>query len=464
MRLKRRMLASDRRRAHRRAPGRKSRAGADPASFRALLAELRPLRLPRLSIIPHSMRGGGGGLPRPPSCDFFRYDETSVVMSALRARNDSLLLSRSQRESNMLGSMDSPSSSEETVLRRESQSSLIRQAAELAADRPAEMMSEKEIEQARQARALADAASAGGKSPSGRSPITERRASRVPHGTRPTAEFDADAAFWQGHGANAISAAAFAYDRSGKVEIGTPGDHFSLAWEHIKEGFSLLFKAMLPAASPGPSSPHRPRSPEKPVGSGDDDEDEEETMKRIVREAGVILPTDPWKEMWDVFILVLIIYSAIAVPYRICFESPASGMVWIFEQLLTAAFMVDVGFNFNTAHSDNADSWVTDRREIALRYLSGWFWIDAPACVPVELLDAVLAGEQKQMGLLRFLRLFRLIRLLRLLKVRIDHALARRRVPQQQKRSRCSCTRSPMHSQTHTHTTNHALLPCPARS
>ena len=316
----------------------------------------------------------------------------------------------------MLGSIDSPSSSDENVLRRESQSSLIRQAAELAAERPSEMMSEKEIEQVRQTRALADS-SAGGKSPSGRSPVVKRReAPSSSASRRGSVQSDGSGAFWQGHGASAITAAAFAYDK-GKVEVGTPRDHFSLAWEHMKEGFSLLFKSMLPAAT-GPPSPHRPRSPEKDGVGNDDDEDEEETMKRMVREAGVILPTDPWKEMWDVFILVLIIYSAIAVPYRICFESPAVGMVWIFEQLLTAAFMVDVGFNFNTAHSDNADSWVTDRREIAVRYLSGWFWIDAPACVPVELLDAVLAGEQKQMGLLRFLRLFRLIRLLRLLKVR----------------------------------------------
>ena len=50
--------------------------------------------------------------------------------------------------------------------------------------------------------------------------------------------------------------------------------------------------------------------------------------------------------------------------------------------------------------------------------LSGWFWIDGPSSVPVELLELVLEGQNaNQLKGLRILRLFRLIRLLRLLKI-----------------------------------------------
>jgi hypothetical protein len=47
-----------------------------------------------------------------------------------------------------------------------------------------------------------------------------------------------------------------------------------------------------------------------------------------------------------------------------------------------------------------------------MRYLKGWFWLDAPASVPVELLD--LVGETpSSLGFLRVLRMFRLVRLSR---------------------------------------------------
>lgn len=47
----------------------------------------------------------------------------------------------------------------------------------------------------------------------------------------------------------------------------------------------------------------------------------------------------------------------------------------------------------------------------------GWFWIDAPSSLPIELIDALMSGENTNLGYLRFLRLFRLLRLLRLLKI-----------------------------------------------
>lgn len=196
---------------------------------------------------------------------------------------------------------------------------------------------------------------------------------------------------------------------------GTPSDHFGLAAQHVLEGFSQMFQQMCSCcqSASGPGA----QSPGHAVLQDDDDDDDDVAIRRQARIAGIILPTDPWKETWDVVILMLIIYSAIMVPYRICFEAGADGVMWWLEQLFTLTFFIDVVFNFNTAFPSVDDSWVLDRREISCRYMQGWFWIDAPSCVPVELIDLMIEGEQSQMGMLRFLRLFRLIRLLRLLKV-----------------------------------------------
>jgi hypothetical protein len=46
---------------------------------------------------------------------------------------------------------------------------------------------------------------------------------------------------------------------------------------------------------------------------------------------GVIFPTDPWKERWDTMVTLLIIYSVIAVPFRVAFQADAEGYLWIFE-------------------------------------------------------------------------------------------------------------------------------------
>ena len=78
----------------------------------------------------------------------------------------------------------------------------------------------------------------------------------------------------------------------------------------------------------------------------------------------------------------------------------------------------DVLFNFNTAYLDDT-RWVISRPRIAVTYLQGWFWIDVPSSVPVELIDMFVEGDNDHLAMLRFLRLFRLLRLLRLLKVRL---------------------------------------------
>ena len=105
-------------------------------------------------------------------------------------------------------------------------------------------------------------------------------------------------------------------------------------------------------------------------------------------------------------------YKNLSVPYlQARWESRR------FEQTVTLSFITDVCFNFNTAYLDEDERWITDRAMIGQRYMSGWFWIDAPSSVPVELIDLFLEGDSSSLGMLKFLRLFRLLRLLRLLKL-----------------------------------------------
>lgn len=164
----------------------------------------------------------------------------------------------------------------------------------------------------------------------------------------------------------------------------------------------------------------------------------------------VLTPTGPLKRTWDLVIMVLILYSAIIVPLcvnrsefpstdahilpdralvrtdvlhstlifrRICFEAEAEGATWVFEASMSVLFMVDLCLSFNTGYFDNG-IWELDRKKIAVKYLKGWFWIDAPSSVPVELIELFMdGGDTGSIAAFRVLRLARLMRLLRMLKM-----------------------------------------------
>ena len=118
-------------------------------------------------------------------------------------------------------------------------------------------------------------------------------------------------------------------------------------------------------------------------------------------------------------IMLLIIYSSVAVPVRFCFNAEAEGLAWVFEVCVSLLFLTDLLLSFGTAYDEDG-AWVHDRGKIASKYLRGWFWIDAPSSIPVELLELALEHSDwstAHLAVLRVLRLFRLIRLLRLLKL-----------------------------------------------
>ena len=134
----------------------------------------------------------------------------------------------------------------------------------------------------------------------------------------------------------------------------------------------------------------------------------------------VVIPEEgSWKLKWDILILALILYSSVVVPFRVNFNADPEGAIWMLEVGMSFCFLVDLIFAFFTAYYDGEKGeWVTSRSQIAAVYLRGWFWIDAPASLPLELLDLVPGFQDaSQFRMLRFLRMFRLLRLLKLLKI-----------------------------------------------
>lgn len=70
------------------------------------------------------------------------------------------------------------------------------------------------------------------------------------------------------------------------------------------------------------------------------------------------------KTRWDFFIMACILYSAIIVPIRVCFDADAEGLEWLLEALISLCFLADVALTFLTAYFAEG-RWVTDRTLIA---------------------------------------------------------------------------------------------------
>ena len=100
----------------------------------------------------------------------------------------------------------------------------------------------------------------------------------------------------------------------------------------------------------------------------------------------IIDPSAPWKWKWDIFIMVMITYSAVAVPTHICFETHPEGALFMFEACISLVFLADLTFNIRTAFYTHGEI-ITDPNKIVYTYLSGWFWIDAPSSIPIELIE-----------------------------------------------------------------------------
>lgn len=135
----------------------------------------------------------------------------------------------------------------------------------------------------------------------------------------------------------------------------------------------------------------------------------------------VFSPDHPWRLVWDVVLLLLVVGDGIVVPYRMAFEVKAVGAAAVYNDFVTVFFLLDIILNMMTSYRDKGVV-VIDRAAIAKRYLKTWFVLDMAASLPVDWFiadeeDDGSSGAARWNSLLRLVRLFKLFRILRLLKL-----------------------------------------------
>jgi hypothetical protein len=147
----------------------------------------------------------------------------------------------------------------------------------------------------------------------------------------------------------------------------------------------------------------------------------------------VMHPECLFRQIWDALQVFLLLYVAMAVPLRFCFEVelefPEFG--WFFELFSDIYFVTDIVLNFRTGFVNEEDrALVMVPRHIARRYLRGWFALDVVACLPVSYITQIAnayqptgaagggGGAGSEIKAFKTLRLFRLAKLLRLARIR----------------------------------------------
>ncbi len=151
----------------------------------------------------------------------------------------------------------------------------------------------------------------------------------------------------------------------------------------------------------------------------------------------IFFPDSKIKVAWDLIGMIFIIYQAIFVPIRICFDLPAVGSQAVFELLQDFYFLVDIFVSFNTAYYEKGNL-IMQRMKIIINYFKLWFWLDMAASFPYSLLvnstdyfdlqvSEVSTDKAPQiLRLLKFMKFMRFLRIIRVIKlkkilIRVNH-------------------------------------------
>ncbi len=129
-----------------------------------------------------------------------------------------------------------------------------------------------------------------------------------------------------------------------------------------------------------------------------------------------ISPDNYFKQIWDIFILIIIIYIAIDLPLRLAYNQTITNL--FFELMVTLALAIDILIKFNS-QTYAKGILLKDRKQIAGHYLHSLFLFDFLATIPFLYISSMFPA----ILLIRWLSLTRLLKLfdLRMLISRLRH-------------------------------------------
>ncbi|KAI3848426.1 hypothetical protein MKW92_042507 [Papaver armeniacum] len=133
----------------------------------------------------------------------------------------------------------------------------------------------------------------------------------------------------------------------------------------------------------------------------------------------IIAPYDRRYRWWQLFLVVLVVYSAWASPFELAFDKVATGSLLPVDLVVDGFFAIDIVLTFFVAYLDRSTYLlVDDRKKIAVRYMTKfWLPLDVASTLPFQLIYRVVTGKTKTGAVFGFLNLLRFWRLRRVGKL-----------------------------------------------
>ena len=140
-------------------------------------------------------------------------------------------------------------------------------------------------------------------------------------------------------------------------------------------------------------------------GGGEKERDADaEIARNLWRNYRLLPPNSPRKNVFDWFLLLLVVFNSIEIPFLLVFNLPpdAERGMKNFDIFIDCVFGLDFLRNFVTSYYVD-EQIVTSRKQIAMHYITTWMSIDLIALIPWDLIQ--LEGFS-----FTFLRVLRLLR------------------------------------------------------
>lgn len=127
----------------------------------------------------------------------------------------------------------------------------------------------------------------------------------------------------------------------------------------------------------------------------------------------IVDPRSPRMLLWKNWMLVNIMFTVLVTPWRISFQCPAKAFGLVLAGIVNISFIVDTVLHFFTAVVTES-GLLTERREIARRYVMSWFLLDLVTSIPyTTLLRNVIPSSMRVMAPMRGVRLLKLLKVVK---------------------------------------------------
>nr|CAC87141.1 K+ channel protein [Populus tremula x Populus tremuloides] len=127
----------------------------------------------------------------------------------------------------------------------------------------------------------------------------------------------------------------------------------------------------------------------------------------------IISPYNSCYRAWEMWLVVLVVYSAWFSPFEFAFLTSKKDALFIFDNIVNGFFAVDIALTFFVAFLDSHSYLlIDDPKKIAIRYISTWFIFDVCSTAPFQSLSLLFRNHGNGLGfnILSMLRLWRLRR------------------------------------------------------